>query len=395
VGELAGSLGDLGTFVPIAVGMVQIVGLDAATLLVFAGLASIAAGLVFRIPMAVQPMKAIGALAIAGMLTASQVGVAGLTVGAVLLLMGALGLIGRLDRIIPRPVLRGLQMTVAIHLVLTGARMGLRLPGASAVRPLLGPEGLLVVGGALALLLLLRRRLPLLALGLVALGLLGAALKQPGLLDSSGVTLWRPKLAAFGSASLSGIWLGGLSQVPLTLLNSVFAVAVLAGGLFPEHKTRNSPRKIALSVGLMNVISCPFGAMPVCHGSGGLAGQYRFGARSGLSMAILGSVKLIIGLLFGLMALAWMRAFPSSILSVFLLVAGLGLASASKCWQVGGGLVAAIVMVAVHVSTGILVLAFACGWIAYALVCKLHGGSLVENVRRRIIGGRYTEGRNE
>ena len=72
-----------------------------------------------------------------------------------------------------------------------------------------------------------------------------------------------------------------------------------------------------------------------------------------------------------------------------------GLASASKCWQVGGGLVAAIVMVAVHVSTGILVLAFACGWIAYALVSKLHTGSLVENVRRRIIGGRHTEGRDE
>jgi len=31
----------------------------------------------------------------------------------------------------------------------------------------------------------------------------------------------------------------------------------------------------------MNLTSVPFGGFPMCHGSGGLAAQYRFGARTG------------------------------------------------------------------------------------------------------------------
>ena len=64
--EAVGSLGDLGTFIPIVVGMTQIVGLNVGTVLVFAGLANIFSGLIFRIPIAVQPMKAVAALAISG-----------------------------------------------------------------------------------------------------------------------------------------------------------------------------------------------------------------------------------------------------------------------------------------------------------------------------------------
>ena len=66
--EASGALGDFGTFVPLAVGMVVMAGLDAGTLLVTAGLANIWGGLAFGIPIAAQPMKAICALAIAGAL---------------------------------------------------------------------------------------------------------------------------------------------------------------------------------------------------------------------------------------------------------------------------------------------------------------------------------------
>jgi len=91
--ESVGALGDLGTFIPIVVGLVQIVGLDAATVLVLAGLMNVVTGLFFRIPIAVQPMKAIAAPALGGALTAGQVTVAGLSAGILLLLMGLTGLI--------------------------------------------------------------------------------------------------------------------------------------------------------------------------------------------------------------------------------------------------------------------------------------------------------------
>ena len=118
--EAAGALGDLGTFVPLAVGMVQIAGLDAGTLLVTAGLVNIWGGLAFRIPIAVQPMKAICALAIAGALSGTQAVVAGLCVGVSMLVLGLFGLVRQFARIVPGAVLRGLQLTVAVELLLRG-----------------------------------------------------------------------------------------------------------------------------------------------------------------------------------------------------------------------------------------------------------------------------------
>lgn len=380
LGEIGGSLGDLGTFIPIAVGMVQMVGLDAATLLVFAGLMGIMTGVGFRIPMAVQPMKAIGSLAIAGMLTAGQVGAAGLTVGVVMLFLGSLGLINRLDGVIPRPVLRGLQVTIAFQLMLSGLRMGLRVPGTVAIRPLLGTEGLIVVLGAVVLMFLLHRRLSWLALVLLVLGLVGALFKRPDLLQTVDLTLWKPRWVEFDNTTLAGIWRGGLMQIPLTLLNSVFAVSVLATTLFPEQRQRNTPARIAVSVGLMNLVACPFGGMPMCHGSGGLAAQYRFGARTGLAIMFLGCIMLMIGLLFGPMTMALMQAFPSAILCVFLFEAGLGLALASRFWESPGGCIAAGVMVCLYWATGILLLAFAAAWIVHWIVGNRDIGKLSEKI---------------
>ena len=122
--EAAGSLGDFGTFVPLAVGMVLVAGLDAGTLLVTAGLANIWGGLAFGIPIAAQPMKAICALAIAGALSGKQAVVAGLFVAVAMALLGLLGLIRSFARLVPDAVLRALQLTVACELLLSGLRFG-------------------------------------------------------------------------------------------------------------------------------------------------------------------------------------------------------------------------------------------------------------------------------
>ncbi|KAF6260897.1 hypothetical protein COO60DRAFT_840848 [Scenedesmus sp. NREL 46B-D3] len=63
--ELSGSLGDLGTFLPLIVALAATIGLDLGTTLLFTGLYNIASGVGFRIPMCVQPMKTIAAVALA------------------------------------------------------------------------------------------------------------------------------------------------------------------------------------------------------------------------------------------------------------------------------------------------------------------------------------------
>jgi len=264
--EATGSLGDLGTFVPIMVAMVQIVGFDAGSILFCTGLACIAAGLVFRVPMPIQPMKAVAALAIGGAMTAGQVSTAGLTVGLCMLVMSMTGLIRWLSRALPQPALRGLQMAVALQLLIKGVHLALFVPTSQTLRPFWAVDGLALAAIGALLILLFRRRLAVAALGLIAIGFIATYFKNPNIVNSSGLALWTPSWPSFQSSALSGAWLGGLAQMPLTLLNSVFAVSLLAGQLFPNNRQRTTPTKIAVSVGLMNLPVCLLGGMPLWHG---------------------------------------------------------------------------------------------------------------------------------
>src|SRR5208337_4175124 len=89
--EIAGSLGDLGTFLPLLVGMAAQNGLNFAASLFFAGVFNVITGLTFAIPMAVQPMKAIAAVALTEGLTVPQILAAGATVSLIVLVLGLTG----------------------------------------------------------------------------------------------------------------------------------------------------------------------------------------------------------------------------------------------------------------------------------------------------------------
>ena len=89
-----------------------------------------------------------------------------------------------------------------------------------------------------------------------------------------------------------------LPQLSLTLTNAVILTASLARELFPSTGSIASERRLALSSGIANLLLCPFGAMPMCHGAGGLAAQFRFGARTGLAPVIFGAVLLVLSVGF-------------------------------------------------------------------------------------------------
>jgi len=373
VAESAGALGDIGTFLPIVLGMVMVVGADAGAILVLAGLMNVLTGLYFRIPIAVQPMKAVCALAIAGSVSAGGAAVGGMFVGICMLAVGLSGIVGRLDRLVPRGVIRGIQAAVGVKLLLTGLRFGVLVPGSFVLRPVLGTQGVLVFACAVLASILFRKRPIAVIFALIAIGLAvaGRAL-PPG--ATTVVSLWRPTLAPLDAAALSGVWAAGIPQLPLTLLNSVLAISLLAGELFPAEKDKSTPARIAVSVGLMNLLACPFGGMPMCHGSGGLAAQHRFGARTRWSVVGLGAVKILIGLFLGAAATMWMKAFPTTILGVFLLMAGYGLLGASRIWQGRSTFAIGLVVVSVQLATGMLILGFAAGWIAHAIVSRAASG---------------------
>jgi hypothetical protein len=369
VREVAGAFGDIGTFIPILIGLVHYVGMDAATILVFAGLMHMVTGLVFGIPIAVQPMKAIAALAIAGELTSAEVSVAGFSVAVCLLILALTGGIRCLDRIIPRVLNSAIQLAVASKLAVKGlAVMGISIQTAGP-----GLHGIVlavVMLFALVAIIRLPQYRQYIILGLVVAGFAWAGLSRPALWHTGALSVWRPKIIELETSALSGIWKGGFAQLPLTLLNSVFAVTLLAAQLFPSHGKHVTTTKVAWSVGLMNLAALPFGAMPMCHGSGGLAAQHACGARTGGSMLVLGMIKLSLGLLCGTVAVQWLHAFPESMMAVFFIIAAWTLAKASRFWSSRSGLVCAMVTVAVYWISGWLPLGFALGWCTHILLTR-------------------------
>lgn len=133
-----------------------------------------------------------------------------------------------------------------------------------------------------------------------------------------------------------GLLQGALPQLPLTTLNSVISVCCLAHSLYPEKRDPSlmekrrtdavvTRREVSVSVGAMNLLLCPLGSMPNCHGAGGLAGQHRFGARHGTSVVLLGTFKVFLAVFFGASALTLLDALPVAVLGIMLAIAGLEL----------------------------------------------------------------------
>ncbi|KAI8103657.1 hypothetical protein M9435_004991 [Picochlorum sp. BPE23] len=157
----------------------------------------------------------------------------------------------------------------------------------------------------------------------------------------------------------SGILRAGLPQLPLTTLNSVISVTQLANEWFPDRYSK--PGSVATSVGLMNLVGCWFGAMPSCHGAGGLAAQVRFGARWGTAPVILGVIKIFLGLLFGSSLLNLLQEFPLSMLGAMLVFSGIELASVAKGQKGERGMAIMLLTAAIGLATGNISIGVAVG----------------------------------
>ena len=121
-----------------------------------------------------------------------------------------------------------------------------------------------------------------------------------------------------------GFLLLALPQIPLSLGNSVLATKLVAADLFPERPPLTI-KKIGFTYAGMNIISALFSGVPVCHGSGGMAGHYTFGARTGGSVIIAGLGLLTIGVLFGGSFGEVALIFPKPMLGVLLLFEGVAM----------------------------------------------------------------------
>lgn len=324
--ELAGAFGDLGTLIPFVAAYISVVKMNPAGILLAFGSMLVIVGLVYRTPFPVQPMKAIGAVAITqtsaiASLTAATVTGAGLVTGVLWLFFAATGLARRLTRWVPRPALLGVVMGLGFSFMLEG----IRLMGSS---PWLGAVLLL-----LTLVLLARSRFPAM-LVLLVIGVALALHEQPGLPAELAAIQLAPHLPAFAWPALTGddLWVGALflalPQLPLTFGNALISITEENNRLFPDRPV--TERRVAFSTGLMNLWSSAWGGIPMCHGAGGMAGHVQFGARTGGASVMLGVLLLAIGLFLSDSVVVLFRLFPTVVLGVILFLAGMQLALNSK-----------------------------------------------------------------
>lgn len=327
-GDLGGACGDLGTLLPHAIGAMAVAGLAPLGLLFGFGAFLIASGLFYAMPIAVQPMKVVSALILTGDLDAGAVAATGLLIGAIMLVLGATGAIGPLARLIPQSVTAGLQLGLGLTMIWLGVRL------MADVMWL----GLLILAVLVTLMRIPRFPGALLTIVLaVAIGIAAGMVAVPERIAFDWQ--WPSLTLPAWDQTWQALYHGVIPQLPMTLTNAVILTAALSRDLFPSAADRASARNLSLSTGLANLALAPFGAMPMCHGAGGLQAQYRFGARSGLAPILLGVVLLVLALGFSDAAAGLFGLIPLPAVGALLLIAGVDLAISRRlfdarldCW---------------------------------------------------------------
>jgi hypothetical protein len=321
--ELAGAFGDLGTFIPFVAAYITLNKMDPLGILVSFGIFKIFVGQYFRTPFPVQPMKAIGGMAIAhpDTITHGMIWGSGIFTAFFWLIMGFTGAVSWLHKITAKPIVRGIMLGLGLSFMTAGVRM-------------MGDQPIVaIIAMAGTFFLLSREKFPTMLI-LLVLGIGAALVTNPSLWQEFTQISIRFRLPEIHIGAITwqdliaGTLILGLPQAPLTLGNAIIGTAEENNELFPDRPAK--VKTIAIDHGIMNIVSAAIGGIPLCHGAGGMAGHVRFGARTGGALVILGIIILSLGLFFSDSVATIFKFFPPSILGVILFFTGLELASITR-----------------------------------------------------------------
>lgn len=341
--ELAGAMGDFGTLFPLAVGFIAVNGMNPAGLFIMMGLTNLALGLVYRLPMPLEPKKVVAVTAIAQRWTPSMIHTSAFGLGLLWLLLVVSGVLKKIVSITPLFLVRGIQIALGVLLGWQALQM-------MAPAPLLGLLAVVVV------LVLRNNRYAPAAIVLMALGI--------GIMGFRGelgqLLVWEVTLPPLTVPQLGELWdamvLAGFAQIPLSITNAVMATAVLIRDYFPEKAVTEN--KLMLNKGVMNVVASFFGGMPMCHGAQGLAGQYHFGARTGGAAIMEGLIEISLGLFLSRSLAGIMGGFPMALLGGMLFLVAIELSKSAvklRGWRLGLAGVTAALSVLTNMALGFLV----------------------------------------
>jgi len=365
--ELAGSLADLGTILPLASGMIFVNGLSPAGIFLTAGLLYIFSGLYFGIPMPVQPMKLICAYSIANGYSAGIVSASVFLMGILLIFLGFTGITDILEKITPKAVIRGIQVSAGIMLSVEGVRFVLGRTQFQVIKPEpflaiqnIGPIPISLFLGIVSFIIVLflfnNSKIPA-SLAVITFGVFVGLFLGIRYNLSQIQFFSLPNFLPFSFPSLDLILLSIVSlvipQTPLSIGNSIISAPDLALKYYDKKAYKVTPKAIALSMGFANIASFMVGGIPLCHGSGGLSAHYRFGSRSAGSNLIIGSIFLVSAIVLGENVSLLINLIPLSVLGVLLTFAGIELALMIKDLNQRSDLFVVFSMVSVTIASNL------------------------------------------
>ncbi|GAB7008838.1 putative sulfate/molybdate transporter [Halorubrum trueperi] len=357
-GEFTGAIGDSITVVPLVVALALLTGVSLPHVLVAFGVFQIVWGVRYGLPVSVEPMKALAALAIAGALTYAELALAGVVLGVLLLAIGLTGTLARVERWIGEPVIRGVQFAVGLILLETGIDLAL------------GGPVLAVAGVTIAAAAALAGHGKASALAVAVVGILIA-------LVTAGIPapLWpgaspTPSITELSAAVTRSTADGVFAQLAMTIGNAALATSLLFADLYDVEVTAD---ELSASMGVTNLLAVPMGGIPMCHGCDGVAGKHAFGARTGGANVILG-IGYLAAALFATPAL--LAAFPVAMLGALLAIVAVSLARNALDSE-NVGLSVAIGLVALATNLGI---AFLVGIVAHLAWARI--GAHAEDASR-------------
>ncbi len=305
--EWLGAVGDAGTLIPILLSLSVLNGIDLNRALLLAGIVYVVSALYFRLPVPVQPLKAMAAVALMRGLETSVISVASLIMGLTFTLFGVFGIVPKLERFFPRPIVRGVQGGVGVMLFVAALRLLHPAPA-------------------------------------VTTSVVHAA---RGIEPYDFVTAF---------------FLLVLPQLPLTLGNAVFASADALRNYYGDRAERATPAALATTIGLANLAAFFGGAYPLCHGSGGVTAHYRFGARTGGATLLWGAALIAIALFFPFASFEILSRIPPAVLGLTLLYVAARHIQLAAQWQEAREALTIVAMAAIAFATANLTYSLLAGW---------------------------------
>ena len=304
MGNISGAFADGAILFPLLAGLAIHTGMNGAILMGSAGLAYIFTGLLFKVPMPVQPLKSIvvGALALGA--SSDDVRIAGLGIGLFCLALAMLP-VDRLEKYIPRHIIHGIQFSLGVLLLLKGIEWTW---GEGSITSLVA-MGLFVPAA-----IFVQSRMTMPILGMIAVLGIIAGVWSSGHTASESL----PKTGVHADIIMALL----LPQLALTLTNSVIGTYDTAHRYFGTATFRVTIRKLLMSIGLGNVISSLVGGLPFCHGSGGLTAHVKAGAKDYSMNLYIGFLLIVLAIISAALKIDLIPRYPVLLMAALVSITG-------------------------------------------------------------------------